>query len=230
MREVQGQACCGALHEHAGDRESARALARENAAAFQGSDDPIVVNSAGCGALLKDYGHLLGDEGGVAFGARVRDVSELLAATGPRPGAALDTEVVYDAPCHLQHAQRVHDAPLAVLRAIPGLRLRLLPDSDKCCGSAGIYSVLHPAMARSVLEAKIAGIAAAAPRPDVVATGNPGCLMQIGAGLAAAGLAIPVAHPVELLDESYRRGGVYGGGESEHLASLSPPSRLPFSE
>jgi glycolate oxidase iron-sulfur subunit len=230
VREVQGQACCGALHEHAGDRESARALARENAAAFEGSDDPIVVNSAGCGALLKDYGHLLGEERGAAFGARVRDVSELLAAAGPRPGAALDIEVVYDAPCHLQHAQRVHDAPLAVLRAIPGLRLRLLPGSDKCCGSAGIYSVLHPAMARSVLDAKIAEIAAAAPRPHVVATGNPGCLMQIGAGLAAAGLAIPVAHPVELLDESYRRGGVYGGGDSDNLASLSPPPRLPFSQ
>jgi len=230
VREVPGQVCCGALHEHAGDRESARALARENAAAFEGSDDPVVVNSAGCGALLKDYGHLLGDEPGAAFGARVRDVSELLAAAGPRPGAPLDTDVVYDAPCHLQHAQRVHEAPLAVLGAIPGLRLRLLPDSDKCCGSAGIYSVLHPAMARSVLEAKIAGIAGAAPRPDVVVTGNPGCLMQIGAGLAAAGLAIPVAHPVELLDESYRRGEVYGSGESENLASLFPPSRLPFSE
>jgi glycolate oxidase iron-sulfur subunit len=230
VREVQGQACCGALHEHAGDRESARALARENTDAFEGPDDPIVVNSAGCGALLKDYGHLLGDERGASFGERVRDVTELLAAAGPRSGAALDAEVVYDAPCHLEHAQRVHDAPLAVLRAIPGLRLRLLPGSDKCCGSAGIYSVLHPAMARSVLEAKIAGIAAAAPRPHVVTTGNPGCLMQIGAGLAAAGLAIPVAHPVELLDESYRRGGVYGGGGSENLASPFPPSRLPFSQ
>jgi glycolate oxidase iron-sulfur subunit len=169
-----------------------------------------VVNSAGCGALLKDYGHLLGDARGAAFGARVRDVTELLAAAGPRPGGTLETEVVYDAPCHLQHAQRVQEAPLAVLRAIPGLRLRLLPGSDKCCGSAGIYSVLQPAMARSVLDAKIADVAAAAPRPEVVATGNPGCLMQIGAGLAAAGLDIRVAHPVELLDESYRRGGVYG--------------------
>ena len=230
VREVRGQACCGALHEHAGDRESARALARENAAAFRQSDDLIVVNSAGCGAMLKDYGHLLGDERGAAVGARVRDVSELLAAAGPRPGGALEIEAVYDAPCHLQHAQRVHDAPLAVLGAIPGLRLRLLPGSDKCCGSAGIYSALHPAMARSVLDAKIAEIAMASPRPDVVATGNPGCLMQIGAGLAAAGLAIPVAHPVELLDESYRRGGVYAGGRRENLASPFAPSRLPFSQ
>jgi glycolate oxidase iron-sulfur subunit len=213
VREVEGQGCCGALHEHAGDRTSARALALRNVEAFRGSDDPIVVNSAGCGALLKDYGHLLGDDAGAAFGERVRDVSELLAAAGPRQGAPLDAEVAYDAPCHLQHAQRVHEAPLAVLRSIPGLRLRLLPGSDKCCGSAGIYSVLHPAMAQAVLDAKIQSIAAADPRPDTIATGNPGCLMQIGAGLAAAGLKMRVAHPVELLDESYRRAGVYGGAE-----------------
>ena len=98
--------------------------------------------------------------------------------------------MAYDAPCHLQHAQRVHDAPLAVLRAVPGLRLRLLPGSDRCCGSAGIYSVLQPAMARAVLDAKIDTFAAADPRPGLVATGNPGCLMQIGAGLMAAGLDI----------------------------------------
>jgi glycolate oxidase iron-sulfur subunit len=212
VREVSGQACCGALHEHAGDRDSARALAEHNAAAFAGSDDPIVVNSAGCGALLKDYGHLLGDAEGARFGERVRDVTEVLAAAGPRPGGPLELDVVYDAPCHLQHAQRVHDAPLTVLGTIPGLRLRLLPGSDKCCGSAGIYSVLHPAMARSVLDAKIAGIAAASPRPSLVTTGNPGCLMQIGAGLVAAGLDIQVAHPVELLDESYRLAGMYGEG------------------
>ena len=207
VRDVEGQACCGALHEHAGDREAARALAERNVAAFGESDDLIAVNSAGCGALLKDYGHLLGGARGERFGSRVRDVTELLAAVGPRPGAALDTDVVYDAPCHLQHAQRVHEAPLAVLRAIPGLRLRLLSGSDKCCGSAGIYSVLHPEMARAVLDAKIADIASASPRPHVVATGNPGCLMQIGAGLAAAGLDIRVAHPVELLDESYSKAG-----------------------
>jgi glycolate oxidase iron-sulfur subunit len=212
VREVAGQSCCGALHEHAGDRESARELARRNVEAFRHSTDPIVTNSAGCGALLKDYGHLLGDPAGKAFGDRVRDVSELLAAAGPRQGAPLDAEVAYDAPCHLQHAQRVQEAPLAVLRAIPGLRLRLLPGSDKCCGSAGIYSVLHPSMARAVLDAKVRGIAVADPRPDTVATGNPGCLMQIGAGLAATGLDVRVAHPVELLDESYRRAGMYGEG------------------
>jgi glycolate oxidase iron-sulfur subunit len=103
----------------------------------------------------------------------------------------------------------VQDPPLAVLRAIPGLRLRVLPGSEKCCGSAGIYSVLRPDMARAVLENKIDTFLAASPPPEVVATGNPGCLMQIGAGLRAAGLRARVAHPVELLDESYRVGGVY---------------------
>jgi glycolate oxidase iron-sulfur subunit len=209
VRDADGQVCCGALHEHAGDRAAARRLAWRNVAAFAGTDHVIVVNSAGCGALLKDYGHLLGDEQGARFGDRVRDVTELLAAAGPRNGGAIEQEVVYDAPCHLQHAQRVQDAPLAVFRAIPGLRHRLLPGSDKCCGSAGIYSLLHPAMARAVLDDKIEGIRAAVPRPAVVVTGNPGCLMQIGAGLAAAGLGVRVAHPVELLDESYRRAGIY---------------------
>jgi glycolate dehydrogenase iron-sulfur subunit len=210
--EPQGQACCGALHEHAGDRAAAEALARENVAALSGSADYVVVNSAGCGALLKGYGHLLGTEAAAALAAKVRDVSELLAEVGPRPGGALPLDVAYDAPCHLQHAQRVQTAPLAVLAAIPALRLRLLPSSDKCCGSAGIYSVVRPAMARAVLDLKLESFASAVPVPEIVTTGNPGCLMQIGAGVRAAGLAIRVVHPVELLDESYRVGGVYGEG------------------
>ena len=207
--EAPGQTCCGALHEHAGDRRQAEELAARNVAALAEAADYVVVNSAGCGALLKDYGHLLGTDAAARVAARVRDVSELLAAAGPRPGGALPLDVAYDAPCHLQHAQRVHDAPLAVLRAVPGLRLQLLPGHDRCCGSAGIYAVLRPAMARQVLDAKIEAIASAVPRPRVLATGNPGCLMHIGAGLIAAGLDIPVAHPVELLDWSYRAGGLY---------------------
>src|SRR6476469_6538876 len=207
----EGQVCCGALHEHAGDRAAAEALARINLAALAEASDYVVVNSAGCGALLKGYGHLLESEAARALAARVRDVSELLAARGPRPGGALPLDVAYDAPCHLQHAQRVHAAPLAVLGAIPALRLQILSSSDKCCGSAGIYSVVQPAMARSVLDLKIESFAEANPMPQVVATGNPGCLMQIGAGLRAARLPVRVAQPVELLDESYRVGGVYGG-------------------
>ncbi len=210
--EPEGQACCGALHEHAGDRAAAEALARTNVAALADSVDYVVVNSAGCGALLKGYGHLLGTDAAAALAARVRDVTELLAEAGPRRGGALPLDVAYDAPCHLQHAQRVQAAPLAVLGAIPALRLTLLPSSDKCCGSAGIYSVIRPAMARAVLDLKLESFAAAAPVPAVVATGNPGCLMQIGAGVRASGMGIRVVHPVELLDESYRVGGVYEEG------------------
>ena len=207
--DAPGQGCCGALHEHAGDTGAARALAAQNVEALAGRANFVVVNSAGCGALLKDYGHLLGTEEAHAFGAKVRDVSELLAAQGPRRGAPMPIDVAYDAPCHLQHAQRVHAAPLALLAAIPELRTHLLPGADQCCGSAGIYSILHPAMSRAVLEAKVASIGAATPRPAVLVTGNPGCLMQIGAGLRAAGIDVPVAHPVELLDESYARAGIY---------------------
>jgi glycolate oxidase iron-sulfur subunit len=207
--EVPGQVCCGALHEHAGDRSAARALAEANVSAFAGAADYIVVNSAGCGALLKDYGHLLGTSEASSVAASVRDVSELLAERGPRRGAPLHVEVAYDAPCHLQHAQRVHEAPLALLRAIPELRLQLLPGSDHCCGSAGIYSVLRPRMARQVLETKIAALRAATPAPDLIVTGNPGCIMQIGAGLRAAALPMRVAHPVELLDLSYSAAGLY---------------------
>jgi glycolate oxidase iron-sulfur subunit len=216
--EVPDQACCGALHEHAGDREGAVALARENVSVLAGKADYLVVNSAGCGALLKDYGHLLGTEEASHLAARVRDISELLAERGPRPGAALDLDVAYDAPCHLQHAQRVHEAPLAILKAIPGLRLQLLPGSDRCCGSAGIYSVLRPDMARAVLEQKIAGIKSVTPAPSLVVTGNPGCLMQIGAGLRAADLPIGVAHPVELLDLSYSEAGYYTNGAEKRLS------------
>ena len=223
--DVPGQACCGALHEHAGDRPDAEALARRNLAAFAryaADADFIVVNSAGCGALLKDYGHLLDDPAARAFATRVRDVSQLLAAAGPRVGGPLPLDVAYDAPCHLQHAQRVQAEPLAVLAAIPELRLRLLPGSDQCCGSAGIYSMLHPAMARAVLDRKITELAEATPRPEFVATGNPGCLMQIGAGLRAAALPIGVVHPVELLDWSYQAGGIYSSG---YISSCLPPPR-----
>ncbi len=203
--DVAGQACCGALHDHAGRRDTARELVARNAAALAESADYVVVNSAGCGALLKDAAHFDSAAAGSALADRVKDVSELLAMTGPVRGAPLPLQVAYDAPCHLEHAQGVSAAPLAMLAAIPELSVRRLPGSDKCCGSAGIYGMRNPVMARAVLDDKIRAIAAAAPRPQLVVTGNPGCLMQIGAGLAAARLPIGVAHPVELLDESYAR-------------------------
>jgi glycolate oxidase iron-sulfur subunit len=221
--EARGQVCCGALHEHAGDVDGARALAETNLAALGGKADFTVVNSAGCGALLKEYGRLLGSSAAAALATRVRDVSELLAERGPRPGAPIGLDVAYDAPCHLQHAQRVQRAPLAMLEAVPGLRLRLLPGSDRCCGSAGIYSVLRPAMARAVLDSKIASVAEARPRPDLIVSGNPGCLMQIGAGLRAARLPIGVAHPVELLDLSYDEAGFYDGMRAESRVKTRVP-------
>jgi len=206
VREVPEQVCCGALHEHAGLEHDARRLARLNVAAFGHGDEPIVVNSAGCGAMLKEYGHLL-DASGARFAARVKDVTELLAARGPRPGAPIDATVAYDPPCHLLHAQRIAEPPERVLRAIPVLRLVKLPDAAQCCGSAGLFTLVEPAMSRAVLAPKLETLAEA--RPQVVATGNPGCLMQLGAGLAAAGVPAVARHPVELLDESYGAAGYY---------------------
>jgi glycolate oxidase iron-sulfur subunit len=208
VQEVPAQVCCGALHAHAGLRSEARRLATTNVAAFGASETPIVVNSAGCGAMLKEYAHLVeGGGAGATFAARIRDVTELLAERGPRPGAPLDTTVAYDPPCHLLHAQRIADPPERVLRAIPVLRLTSMPDAAQCCGSAGLFTLAEPEMSRAVLAPKVASLAQA--RPRVVATGNPGCLMQLGAGLAAAGVPASVRHPVELLDESYRAAGYY---------------------
>ncbi len=223
VREVSGQGCCGALHAHAGLIDEARELARKNVAAFGDGDEPIVVNSAGCGALLKEYGRLLADDRdlrspspersggqGVRFGARVRDVTELLASEamkGPVPGAPLDLHVAYDPPCHLLHAQGVAVPPLKLFTAIPLLELVQVPGAAECCGSAGLFTLLEPEMSRAVLAAKIEQLRVAA--PQVVATGNPGCVMQIGAGLAAARVPARVRHPVELLDDSYRAAGRY---------------------
>lgn len=208
MRDVPGQVCCGALHAHAGLREEARALARTNVAAFGTGAAAVVTNSAGCGAMLRDYGHLLPDEpAAAAFAARVGDVSELLAGRGPVPGAPLDLRVVYDPPCHLAHAQRVTEAPERLFAAIPVLRLVPTPDASQCCGSAGLFTLLQPAMSRAVLAPKLEQLRSAA--PQVVATGNPGCAMQLGAGLRSARISADVRHPVELLDASYAAAGYY---------------------
>jgi glycolate oxidase iron-sulfur subunit len=205
VQEASGQGCCGALHAHAGLIDEARALARGNIAAFGDGAEPIVVNSAGCGALMKEYGHLLGDARSARFAARVRDVTELL--DPPVPGAPLDLHVAYDPPCHLVHAQRIITQPLKLFAAIPLLELVPVQGATECCGSAGLFTLLEPEMSRAVLEAKLERLREAA--PQVVATGNPGCLMQLGAGLAAAGVPAQVRHPVELLDEAYRAAGRY---------------------
>jgi glycolate oxidase iron-sulfur subunit len=207
LTDAPGQGCCGALHAHAGDLEGARALARRNIAAFERSGaDYIAVNASGCGAIMKEYGHLHADDPdwssrAAALSERVRDISELLAAAGPRPGGALPVRVTYDAPCHMVHAQRVVGAPLQLLESIPGIELVPLVDAEQCCGSAGIYNLVQPELAGKVLDPKLANIESTGAR--YVATGNPGCLMHIGSGLLRAGQHARTVHPVELLDASY---------------------------
>jgi len=202
-----GQGCCGALHAHAGDLETARDLARINIDAFERAGaDYVVSNAAGCGAMLKDYALLLQDDAEWSQRAKrvsekARDVSELLADAGPVAGGELRLSVTYDAPCHLLHAQRINAPPLRVLDAIPGLQRTPLTDVEYCCGAAGIYNLLEPDTSNRVLEPKLGHIEATG--AALVTTGNPGCLMQIGAGLRRAGSAARVIHPVDLLDASY---------------------------
>ncbi|MDQ3998460.1 MAG: heterodisulfide reductase-related iron-sulfur binding cluster [Gemmatimonadota bacterium] len=210
MVAARRQRCCGALHAHSGDLETARELARANVAAFERSAaDFVVTNAAGCGAMMKEYGHLLREdpawaERAAAVSAKTRDVSELLAAAGPKPPrAAVPATVTYDAPCHLLHAQRISAQPLQTLRVIPGVELIPLNDADQCCGAAGIYNLIEPETSDAVLSPKIRNIAAT--RAAFVATGNPGCLMQIGAGLRGARVNAHAVHPVDLLDEAYAR-------------------------
>ena len=191
----RNQRCCGALHLHSGDRRGAERLRRKNRRWFPlDSFDAIVVNSAGCGAALKEY------PGEIA--RKVHDVSEWLHEAGLRPPeVAVNLRVAYDDPCHLLHGQRVADAPRALLRAIPGLELFDLPGTEDCCGGAGIYSLTHAEMSAKLLARKIAAIHATG--AAAVATGNPSCLLQIGYGVREAGLDVEVLHPVELLARSY---------------------------
>ncbi|HLM54527.1 MAG TPA: (Fe-S)-binding protein [Pyrinomonadaceae bacterium] len=208
------QVCCGALHAHAGDLEGARRLARQNIGAFEDDGStPVVTNAGGCGAMLASYAHLLEDdpefkERAARFAARVRDVSQQLEATGIREGAPLDGEAAtYDASCHLLHGQKAHTAPLRLLGAVTGLRLVPLEGSDVCCGGAGVYNLVETELSSRVLSEKLAHVRETG--AAVLATGNPGCHMQIAAGAYLKEMRLRVCHPVELLDESYRRAGFY---------------------
>ena len=210
---VARQKCCGALHVHAGDTEGARRLARANVDAFGRSKvDLVAVNAAGCGAALKEYGHLLAGDSKYAEPAgrladATRDVSELLAEAGVRRGAPVPLRVTYDAACHLCHAQRLTEEPRAMLEAIPELDLVPLPGEEECCGGAGIYGMTHPELGGRIGSDKVASVVETG--AAVVATANAGCIMQIGAGLLLEGSRIKALHPVELLDESYKRAGFY---------------------
>jgi Fe-S oxidoreductase len=203
----RGQGCCGALHAHAGDEAFAHALARRNAEAFaRAGVSEIVVNSAGCGAALRDAARWLGSEG-EALAAGAIDVSAFLAREGLRPGLGrIQARVCYDDPCHLVHGQKVGDAPRRLLEQIPGLALIPHDDPASCCGAAGIYNLTHRAMSQAVLARKLGALAAA--DPDLIATGNPGCLMQLRSGAARAGLRAEVVHPVDLLARAYFSSGV----------------------
>jgi len=190
----RGQGCCGALELHAGRPEAHAARARALAPAFPADLDFIVTNAAGCGAAMKEYGHRIPEL--APFAGRVRDVTEVLAGADLRLGP-LDLTVTYHDACHLVHGQRVRHEPRQLLGRIPGLRLVELGDSELCCGSAGVYNLLEPEMARELLDEKLARIAETGAR--VVAAANPGCLLQIAWGCRERGLDVAIVHPVELL-------------------------------
>ena len=204
------QGCCGALHVHGGDMDGGRALARRNIAAFEGLGlDAIIVNAAGCGSTMKEYGHLLHDDPAwaaraAAFSARVKDVSEFLAGIelNTRDLKPLPITVTYQEPCHLAHAQRITAQPRKLLRAIPGLTLKEMHESSLCCGSAGVYNVTQPEMAAQLGERKLNNAEATA--ADILVTANPGCHLQLAGGLRRRGSAMQVRHLVEVLDQAYR--------------------------
>ena len=211
---VPNQGCCGALHAHDGDLEAARAMAKRNVRAFEAAGvDFLAMNASGCGAAMASYGTLLAHDEAMAqqagdIAGRVRDVSQLLAERGPVSGAAVPLKVTYDAPCHLLHAQGVADPPAAVLKSVPGIEVLPLSGAGECCGGAGIYGLTHPDLGGWIGSDKVDSVLETG--ATALVTGNPGCMMQIGAGLALAGRNVPVLHLVEVVDESYRRGGLYG--------------------
>jgi glycolate oxidase iron-sulfur subunit len=203
------QACCGALQVHSGDRETARALARRNIEAFEQLQlDAVIINAAGCGSTLKEYGHLLEVdpawvERARAFASRVKDVSEFLCSIElNREMGQVRKRVTYQDPCHLVHGQGIKTQPRELLRAIPGLELVELEDSDVCCGSAGIYNLTHYDLSMQILEPKLEHLAETG--AEVVVAPNPGCAMQLAAGCRRRGLNVEVAHVVDLLDQAYQ--------------------------
>ncbi len=203
-----GQGCCGALSAHDGDLDFARKLARANIAALEAdSGTPIVVNSAGCGAAMKEYGDLLHDEPrwaarARAFGARVKDLSEYLVSIGAEIPAGFEGRVAYQDACHLVHAQRIREQPRDLLRAA-GCDLVETQGADMCCGAAGLYSLVQPEMSAQLRARKTEQFKLH--RPDVIVTANPGCQMQYQVAVAEAGLDARVLHVAEALDEAYRR-------------------------
>ena len=227
------QVCCGALHAHAGDLEGARELARKNIAAFA-SGEPIITNAGGCGAMLATYGHLLANDEKLArqaadFSARVRDVSQQLATSGMQtPPSSVEEAITYDTSCHLLYGQHAGDASERMLRSIAGDKFVALNGTERCCGAAGIYNLLQPEMSQRVLEEKLDHIRET--HAALLATGNPGCQMHIGAGARLAGMSLRVCHPVEVVDQAYERAGFYSRSTKKprhpRLKTTSPPTTV----
>jgi glycolate oxidase iron-sulfur subunit len=203
------QGCCGALMLHAGQEADALRLARQTIDVFERAKvDTIAINAAGCGSAVKEYGYLLRDdpeyaERAAAFSAKCRDISEILDELEPRATRhPLPLKVAYHDACHLQHAQQVKAQPRRVLRTIPGLEIAEIGEAAICCGSAGVYNLTEPVPAQQLADRKVEFVRQTG--ADVLATSNPGCLLQITNGLKRAGVEMPAVHPVELLDASIR--------------------------
>ena len=197
----RAQECCGALHLHAGRLDDFRTMAARGVAAWR-SVDMVVVNAAGCGSALKEYGHWLGDAAAETFSRKVRDISEVLAESD-LPLGTIEATVTYHDACHLAHGQRIRSQPRDLLKRIPGLRLVELRESDLCCGSAGVYNLLEPGIADELGRRKVECIRATG--ASIVTAGNPGCLMQIARHCRAEGLDVEIAHPVSLLARALRQ-------------------------
>jgi glycolate oxidase iron-sulfur subunit len=204
------QTCCGALHVHAGLKDQARKLARQNIdALLAGNFDAIITNAAGCGSTLKEYDELLENDPAYhakahEFVAKMKDVTEFLASIDLNTQMGeLPMTVTYQDSCHLAHGQKIKSAPRKLLKSVPGLKFKEMPNSDICCGSAGIYNVVHNDMAMSILDRKMRSVNMV--NPDVIVTANPGCMIQLEAGARLHGKGQRVAHVVEILDEAYRK-------------------------
>jgi glycolate oxidase iron-sulfur subunit len=204
----ESQGCCGALNAHGGDHERALAMARRTIDTFEAARaDAVVVNTSGCGAHMKAYGYLLAGDAMYAerarrFAASVRDLAEILAQEPLRgPLGPVPLTCTYHDPCHVVHGQKIKSEPRKLLAQIPGLRVVELTESDWCCGSAGIYNLTEPEMATRLLNRKVSHVLATG--AEAVVTANPGCILQIQAGLGAHESAIRVVHLVEILDRAY---------------------------
>lgn len=203
----QNQTCCGALHVHAGDRETGRKLAKQNIEAFQDADK-IIVNAAGCGCMLKEYPELFREEPewqerAEVFSEKVEDISKYLHETGyEKPKAEIKTKLTYHDACHLAHGQGVRQEPRDILVDIPGVEMVHMPNADRCCGSAGIYNITNPEMAGAVLESKMENV------PDdveMISMGNPGCMLQMAIGVEKYGRSQKIVHTIQLLDWAYQK-------------------------